>query len=208
MICDPHKWDNYPKHKSVFYAPLGTGLTIGDLTSQLFSNVYLNPFDHFVKRILLCRHYGRYVDDTMIISTDKSFLQDCIGHIDEYLRDNLKLKLHPAKTRIISTRESTSFLGAHIRPHRMYIANNTVASFHRAVYKLEHWATSDEPTSLDEYYNALARLNSYLGLMNHYKCFRILNESFSDSPLHDIFDFTKGYQKAILKESVINQIQI
>ena len=90
----------------------------------------------------------------------------------------------------------------------MYIANNTVASFHRAVYKLEHWATSDKPTSLDEYYNALARLNSYLGLMNHYKCFRILNESFSDSPLHDIFDFTKGYQKAILKESVINQIQI
>lgn len=208
VICDPHKWDNYPKHKSVFYAPLGTGLTIGDLTSQLFSNVYLNPFDHFVKRILLCRHYGRYVDDARIISTDKSFLQDCIGRIDEYLTDNLKLKLHPAKTRIINTRESTSFLGAHVRPHRIYIANNTVASFHRSIHKLEHWATSDEPTSLDEYYNALARLNSYLGLMNHYKCFRILNESFCNSPLNNIFDFTKGYQKAILKESVINQIQI
>lgn len=208
VVCNPHKWDNYPKHKSVFYAPLGTGLTIGDLTSQLFSNVYLNPFDHFVKRTLLCRHYGRYVDDARLLSIDKSFLQDCTGSIDDFLTSKLKLKLHPGKTKIFNVREDTSFLGAHIRPHRMYLANSTVASFHRAVHKMEQWASSGEPTSLDEYYNALATLNSYLGLMTHYKCFRILEESFYGSPLHDIFDFTKGYQKAILKESVINQIQL
>lgn len=208
IVCNPHKWDNYPKHKSVFHAPIGTGLTIGDLTSQLFSNVYLNPFDHFVKRVLHCRHYCRYVDDSRIISTDKEFLRDCTAKAGEYLSEKLKLKLHPNKTKIISTREDTSFLGAHCKNHREYIANTTVASMHRTIHILEQWIVSGSPTSLDDYYRALAQINSYLGLMQHYKGFRILYKSFRDSPLNDIFDFTKGYRKAKLKDSIINQIAL
>ncbi len=56
-------WQDLPKDKSLFYSAPGTGLPIGNLTSQLFSNVYLNAFDHYVKYHLGCKHYGRYVDD-------------------------------------------------------------------------------------------------------------------------------------------------
>jgi len=64
-------WDGLPKNKSLFYSAQGKGLPIGNLTSQLFSNVYLNDFDHHMKRGLGCKRYGRYVDDFFIVSTDK-----------------------------------------------------------------------------------------------------------------------------------------
>lgn len=58
--------------------PKNCGLPIGNLTSQLFSNVYLNTLDQYVKRVLKSKHYGRYVDDLFIVSKDKEFLHDCI----------------------------------------------------------------------------------------------------------------------------------
>lgn len=60
---NPEEWSNLPHDKSLFHSPQGCGLPIGNLTSQLFSNVYLNELDQFMKRRLHCRHYGRYVDD-------------------------------------------------------------------------------------------------------------------------------------------------
>lgn len=56
-------WEGLPHTKSLFNSPEGVGLPIGDLTSQLFSNIYLGELDRYVKRVLRCKHYGRYVDD-------------------------------------------------------------------------------------------------------------------------------------------------
>ncbi len=60
-------WTGLPRTKSLFYAKPGCGLPISNLTSQLFGNIYLNEFDHFVKRDLKIRYYGRYVDGIIVI---------------------------------------------------------------------------------------------------------------------------------------------
>jgi len=60
-------WQDLPHDKSLFNSPEGCDLPIGNLTSQLFSNVYMNVFDQYMKRQLHCRHYGRYVDDAFVV---------------------------------------------------------------------------------------------------------------------------------------------
>lgn len=74
-------WDGLPAGKSLFHSPPGYGLPIGNLTSQLFSNIYLTPFDNYIKRELGFTHYGRYVDDFFIVHTDKGVLKETIPKI-------------------------------------------------------------------------------------------------------------------------------
>ena len=64
-------WKGLPKTKSLFYANQDCGLPIGNLTSQLFGNVYMNEFDHYVKKELGIIHYRRYVDDFVLMHPDK-----------------------------------------------------------------------------------------------------------------------------------------
>ena len=68
-------WNDLPDSKSLFYAKKDCGLPIGNLTSQLFGNVYLNDFDHWVKNDLGIRYYGRYVDDMILIHNDINYLK-------------------------------------------------------------------------------------------------------------------------------------
>jgi hypothetical protein len=72
-------WDGLPPSKSLFYSPPRCGLPIGNLSSQVFANFYLNVFDHFVKHDLGIRFYGRYVDDFVVVHTDHEYLVSLIG---------------------------------------------------------------------------------------------------------------------------------
>jgi RNA-directed DNA polymerase len=77
-------WNGLPKNKSLFHSPPGCGLPIGNLTSQVFANFYLNAFDHFIKTILGIRYYGRYVDDFVIVHQNKEFLKSLIPKIPPF----------------------------------------------------------------------------------------------------------------------------
>ncbi|MFA5368450.1 MAG: RNA-directed DNA polymerase, partial [Candidatus Paceibacterota bacterium] len=90
-------WQGLPKNKSLFFSDPDKGLPIGNLTSQLFGNVYLNDFDHFVRYMLGCKYYGRYVDDIVIVHRDKEYLKSIIPLVGSYLESNLYLKIHPKK---------------------------------------------------------------------------------------------------------------
>jgi len=90
-------WAGLPKSKRLFYTPKDCGLPIGNLTSQVFANFYLNSFDHFIKHDLKVRYYGRYVDDFVIIHNDKNYLKSLIPEIREFLSDELFFTLHPDK---------------------------------------------------------------------------------------------------------------
>ena len=68
IVGDESDWDDIDHAKCMRFAEPGVALPIGNLTSQLYSNVYMNPFDQFVKRDILCEHYGRYVDDSAMHS--------------------------------------------------------------------------------------------------------------------------------------------
>ena len=110
-------WDELPKSKSLFYAPEDCGLPIGNLTSQLFSNIYLSGLDDFVKRTLKHRHYGRYVDDFYSVGNSREDLLASIPHIRDYLSDVLGLRLHPRKVQIARAHRGVCFLGAVVKPY-------------------------------------------------------------------------------------------
>lgn len=78
-------WHGLPKSKSLFYAKPNCGLPIGNLTSQLFGNVYLAGFDHFVKRELKVKYYGRYVDDFILFHQDGGRLKAFVPVIKAFL---------------------------------------------------------------------------------------------------------------------------
>ena len=89
----------------------GVGLPLGNLTSQLFVNVYMNEFDQFVKHKLKVKYYIRYADDFVIFSDDKVFLENLITNITSFLGDRLHLELHPDKVSIKTISSGVDFLG-------------------------------------------------------------------------------------------------
>ncbi|MEI8096488.1 MAG: hypothetical protein WCG73_00055, partial [Candidatus Moraniibacteriota bacterium] len=102
-------WIGMPKSKSLFCAKEGKGFPIGNLTSQLFGNIYLDGFDHFVQEKMGVKWYGRYVDDMVFISCDKEFLKAVISRADDYLQKELTLTLHPKKIHLQEARHGVSF---------------------------------------------------------------------------------------------------
>lgn len=133
IVGDRFDWDDLPYNKSLFHSEEGCGLPIGNLTSQLFSNVYLGVLDDYMKRVLHCHHYGRYVDDFYVVSADKEWLRSLITDVETFLRSELGLCVHRGKLQINSVRYGVEFLGAYVKPYRMYISNKTL---HRMVKKI------------------------------------------------------------------------
>ena len=143
-------WDKLPKNKSLFNARKGCGIVIGNLTSQLFSNVYLNQLDRFVTMELGHKHYGRYVDDFYVVSNSRVELIELIQVIEEYL-DGIELVLHPKKRIIRDVRQGIDFLGVTIYPHRTIPNVRMKKGLYDAAY-----------------YEDAERVQTYLGLMSHY----------------------------------------
>ncbi len=171
--CD---WRNLPKSKSLFHSPEGCGLPIGNLTSQLFSNVYLNVLDQMIKRTLHCKAYGRYVDDFFIVADNKAELRQMIGVINNYLQLKLGLDVHPDKIIISDARHGISFLGAFVKPYRRYISNKTLCRMRGKIQR------QIKDKDVNE-----ASINSYLGVLSHYSSFNIRKVLF------DEYFFQYGY---------------
>lgn len=89
----------------------GIGMPLGNLTSQFFANVYLNELDYFVKQKLKAKYYIRYVDDFVILNNCKEQLELWEEEIDRFLREKLKLELHPEKSKVISLSRGIDFVG-------------------------------------------------------------------------------------------------
>lgn len=159
-----HDWDDLPHGKSLFYSPHGCGLPIGNLTSQLFSNVYLNVLDQFVKRVLKCRHYGRYVDDFYIVSCDKKMLENYVDRIRETLRTCLHLRINEGKTKMVSVWKGVDFLGMYIKPHRSYITRSSLSRMKVKVNSL----------SLLPFDKACSAKVSFMGVLSHGSNYNIL----------------------------------
>ena len=101
------------------------GVPIGNLTSQLFANVYMNELDQFVKHDLKVKHYARYTDDFVIVSTDKKYLEDLLDPFRKFIGDKLKLSLHPKKCSILNAGQGVDFLGYVILPHYRLLRSKT-----------------------------------------------------------------------------------
>lgn len=110
----------------------GKGIPLGNLTSQLFSNAHLDPFDQFVKRELGIRYYIRYADDFIVLSDNRESLGRIRSRLEEFLSCQLSLFLHPKKTRVVRFQKGVDFLGkVHFRFHRVLRMNTKKRSIRR-----------------------------------------------------------------------------
>jgi RNA-directed DNA polymerase len=75
----------------------GKGMPIGNLTSQLFANLYLDPLDHFVKEALRVPHYIRYMDDFLLLLDGRAAARAHLAAIEVFVRDQLRLRLNPRR---------------------------------------------------------------------------------------------------------------
>ena len=128
----------------------GVGLPLGNLTSQLFVNIYMNEFDQFVKHKLKAKYYIRYADDFVIMSSNEERLEKQIPTIKEFLVSKLGLIAHKISIRTVAS--GVDFLGwVHFSDHRV-LRTTTKKRMFRNI----------ENSDGNE-----ATLQSYLGLLKH-----------------------------------------
>jgi RNA-directed DNA polymerase len=108
----------------------GHGLPIGNLTSQFWANVYLNPLDQFIKRQLQCKGYIRYVDDMLLFSDSKQQLWDRLGEVRIFL-SRLALSIHESSAQVRPTRIGIPFLGFQIFPDHRRLKRQKVVNARR-----------------------------------------------------------------------------
>jgi retron-type reverse transcriptase len=129
----------------------GVGLPLGNLTSQLLVNIYMNEFDQFVKHKLKVKYYIRYADDFVFLSEDKELLERLLPQVAFFLEATLKLTLHPNKVSIATFASGVDFLGwVHFPDHRV---------LRGATKRRMMKALAESP--------GVATIDSYLGLLRH-----------------------------------------
>ncbi len=195
------EWKGLPNSKSLFKSKPNCGLPIGNLTSQLFSNVYLSDFDHYVKDVLEVKYYGRYVDDFFLFSESMKELKSTKKHLNQYLRDAFSLTLHPNKVYLQHYTKGLAFLGAYIKPHRIYVGNRTKSNFKQLIFSTTHSLVGKQQITKHLAHNVVAMVNSYLGLVQHYQTYKLRYKIVTSSSAIGVYQFgyfNKGVKKMTL----------
>jgi retron-type reverse transcriptase len=152
-----------------FHKTPGKGLPLGNVTSQIFANIYLNQFDWHVKKELGFKYYIRYCDDFVILSQNKNSFTHLSDSVNVYLRENLKLELHPNKIQIRKLHQGIDFLGVVILPHRSILRTKTknriLKNVNQTIKQVENRKLSKE--------KACQKLASYLGHLSHIRSRKI-----------------------------------
>lgn len=160
-------WDLLPSNKSLFCQKPGVGIVIGNLTSQLLSNIYLDMLDRFIVYDLGYKHYGRYVDDFYIVVTEAELpqlLRD-VKAVEEFLKLK-KLTLHPHKRLLTTVDKGVPFLGAMIHQGYILPGERLKRNFRQACVAVQAGAKDIET------------LVSYLGHTKHFNNIMFLTKEF------------------------------
>ena len=140
------------------------GLPLGNLTSQLLVNIYMNEFDQYVKHRLKVKYYIRYADDFVILSENKAWLESVLVEMKHFLNDKLKLNLHPNKVFIKTVASGVDFLGWVHFPYHRVLRTTTKRKMFRKL-------TQNDKEEV---------ISSYLGLLSHGNTKKLLNKIFED----------------------------
>jgi len=124
---DPALLNTVPQHKRLATGGTNKGLPIGNLTSQFFANIYMNPLDQYIKHQLKCRHYVRYVDDFILLSNNPDQLIEWNQQIIHFLHKQLLLKLRESVKPQLAT-QGIDFLGYIIHPHHKLVRRRVVGN--------------------------------------------------------------------------------
>ena len=158
-----------PAKKSLFMQPPGQGIVIGNLTSQLVSNIYLDQLDRYIFYDLGYKNYGRYVDDFFIMVPEEEYeeLKNDVRKIEDFLKEELGLTLHKKKRYYQEVNKGMNFLGARVYPHCLYPSDRLQKKFSQAA------------TGLMYGYKDVESIVSYLGIMLHLNAESLQKEVFN-----------------------------
>jgi len=154
------KMNRVPRHKSLFNAPHGCGLAIGNLPSQFEANVYLNLLDQLVNHRLKPAGYIRYVDDFILLHEDRDWLLSAQAQIEAFLWQRLRLQANPRKTVINTCERGVDFVGQVIKPWHRVARSTLYPAAKRAIRQ-----APDDTTRC-------ASANSYLGILGQTASYR------------------------------------
>ncbi|MBI4253055.1 group II intron reverse transcriptase domain-containing protein [Candidatus Uhrbacteria bacterium] len=146
-----------------FAGQRGKGIPLGNVTSQLFANIYLNELDVFMKHSLKAPNYVRYCDDFVVVSHDKKQLVGFISSINTFIDDRLRLELHPSKVHVRKFSHGIDFLGYVLFPCHVVLRVRTKK---RVLKKIAHMVEGQKAGVVKEPYVRSA-IQSYLSTLNH-----------------------------------------
>ncbi len=134
---DPRLLDGLPPHETLFRAPPGKGLPIGNLNSQIFANVYLNALDKFVKHALKCRWYLRHCDDCVPLAASREQLLDWRERIRGFLAQHPLLEMNDARERRRPVADGVDFRGDIVRPFHLLVRRPVVGHLREKLHRAE-----------------------------------------------------------------------
>ncbi len=145
------------------------GIPIGNLTSQMFANIYMNELDQYIKHQLKVKNYLRYTDDFIVVSGDLKYLKSLITPISLFLENVLDLSLHPKKVFIRSFAQGIDFLGYVLRPYYKVVRTKTG----RRAFKKVHKKVLEYKGGVISRNKLIQIINSYLAVFSHAKSYRL-----------------------------------
>ena len=157
---DPRLIKLVPKGKSLTEQVSGKGLPIGNYTSQFFANLYLNELDQFIKYELKCHYYIRYVDDLVIIATEKDSLKKVEIDINSFLRKTLALELNKKKTKIKKIENGIDFLGYFTKKNYILVRRSVVKRMNKKLYT-PRISQTDKMQAISSYFAHFQHANTF-----------------------------------------------
>lgn len=130
--------------KEIIYSNEGnTGLAIGNYTSQMFANIYLNEIDQYVKHVIHCKYYFRYLDDSICMFKTKEEAKEVLEKIKKFLWNKLKLELNE-KTQIFKNKQGINFCGYKINPYRLKIRDRGKRKLKKKIKELKYMIRTEK----------------------------------------------------------------
>ena len=166
------RWKGLPRNKSLFGTDGTHGIPIGNLTSQLLALLYLDDLDTLVTGEWGVPHYGRYVDDMVLIHPSKQHLMAVKDRIEAWLKAH-GLTLHPRKTYVQHYAKGVLFIGGMILPGRKYMSRRTVGFMHEALEACKRLVGDCIEPPMEVRERVRASMNSYFGMLQHYDALRL-----------------------------------
>ena len=151
--------------REIIYSNDGeTGLAIGNYTSQVFANTYLNEVDYYVKQTLKQKYYYRYLDDSLILTRTKEEAKECLKKIRIFLKENLQLELNK-KTQIFKSKQGVNFCGYKINEYRLKIRDRGKRKLKKKIKTLK-WQIKEGLLSSKEAKKYLCGHMGYIKIAN------------------------------------------
>lgn len=162
--------------RQIIYSKNDKGIPIGNYTSQIFANIYLNEVDQYIKRDLHIRYYFRYMDDSVILLKDKNELKLVLVKIQKYLLEKLGLELNK-KTNIFKNKQGVNFCGYKINEYRLKIRDKAKKKLKKKVKTLKSKIKNKDITSVE----AKKYLCGHMGYLKYANVYNLSRKIFRDS---------------------------